>query len=81
MAKWHLHHGRWWMFQWSWNGWLSFGIHFDFRCRPVGEWGSYGPYVDIHFGPAILSLGNNPVYTAPEEMRSSVCRGGMEARG
>lgn len=81
MAKWHLHHGRWWMFQWSWNGWLSLGVHLDFRRRPVGDNKTYGPYVDVHFGPYILSLGNNPVYTAAEEFRIAGGRGGIEAGG
>ena len=79
MARWHLRYGRWWMLQWSWNGWLSLGVHVDFRRRPVGEGKTYGPYIDIHVGPAILSVGNNPVYTSDLEMHVSVCRGGIAA--
>lgn len=63
MARWHLHHGRWWMVQWSINGWLSLGVHVDFRRRSVGDGRTFGPYVDLHVGPVIVSVGNNPVWS------------------
>jgi len=82
MARWRIHYGRWWMLQWSWNGWLSLGIHVDFRHRPTDTpelRPGYGPYLDLHVGPAILSLGNRPVYTDAEEAQLTTCRGGVIA--
>jgi hypothetical protein len=74
MAKWEIRHGRWWMLQWSINGWLSLGIHVDFRKRST-----YGPYVDLHLGWVIVSVGRNPVMTNSLEMKTSTCRGGVDA--
>ena len=60
------------MVQWAYDGWISFGIHIDFRRRKRGDGFTYGPYVDIHFLFWILSLGNNPVYAGEIELVTSV---------
>jgi len=52
------------MIQWQLNGWLSLGIHVDWRARRRGDTGMrYGPYVDLHLGFVILSFGVNPQYS------------------
>jgi len=82
VTAWHIKSGRWWMLQYSWNWWLSLGIHVDLRHHPTDTpelRPAYGPYVDLHVGPAILSLGNRPVYTAVEEAQLTTCRGGRIA--
>lgn len=79
MAAWHIRHGRWWMLQWSCNGWLSLGVHVDFRTRPARGGLTYGPYVDVHLGPVIVSVGNRPVYSGNLEASTSVARGGVRA--
>lgn len=82
MARWVIKSGRWWMLQYSWNWWLSLGIHVDFRHHPTDTpelRPAYGPYVDFHVGPAIFSVGNRPVYTAVEEAQLTTCRGGRIA--
>lgn len=72
--------GSWWAFQWSWDGWLSLGIHLDFRARVESGTGvRYGPYVDFHVGWCILSLGVNPIYSGDLDLASSVARGGKRA--
>ena len=76
MAKWHLKHGSWWMVQWSWAGWLSLGIHIDPRIHRSEE-NNFGPYVDFHIGPAIVSLGRCPHYTHPDTYFSYGSRGGI----
>lgn len=64
------------MIQWAFDGWLSFGVHLDFRYRE-NEQRSYGPYIDLHMGLLILSLGYHPVYSGELDLRSSVSRGGL----
>ena len=58
--------------QWSFDWWCSLGIHIDCRRRDT-----YGPYVDFHLGPAILSLGGRPVYTDDVELLLFGSRGGI----
>ena len=72
MAQWYIRHGSWWMLQWSFNWWVSLGVHVDFRRRA-----SFGPYIDLHFGPAILSLGRHPAYTDEVEKALTFSRGGL----
>jgi hypothetical protein len=80
MSAWNLRHGRWWMVQWAFDGWLSFGIHIDFRTRVNSLCECrYGPYVDLHLGCCIVSIGRNPVYTGDLESSTSVSRGGRRA--
>jgi hypothetical protein len=55
---WNMKWSRWWMIQWDFSGWVSFGIHIDFRRRTHARTGiKYGPYVDIHLPGVILSFG------------------------
>lgn len=51
--------GRWWLWQWSLDGTLSLGLHVD-PLRRRSDDGPYGPYLDLHLGPAVLSLGYHP---------------------
>jgi hypothetical protein len=69
---WHRRYGKWWMLQWELDGWLSLGIHLDFRHRHRGDGLAYGPYVDFHLGFVIVSLGLNPVYAGEIDLRTSV---------
>ena len=58
---WGYRHGRFWMIQWVLDGTLSLGIHIDPLRRQWGEGeGFFGPYVDLHLGPLVLSVGNRP---------------------
>jgi hypothetical protein len=68
---WHRRYGRWWMLQWAFDGWLSFGVHFDFRHRRRSGF-SYGPYIDFHLGVLIVSLGWQPVYAGEIDLKTSV---------
>ena len=73
-----MKYGKWWAIQWSFDGWVSFGVHLDFRVRyneSVSRF--YGPYVDIHFLWFILSLGVNPIYAGELDLKTSVSRGGI----
>lgn len=66
MAKWNIKHGNWWMIQWSFDRWISFGIHIDSKKRKNhSKELYYGPYMDIHFLWFIISIGNNPCYSNP----------------
>jgi len=57
--RWGLQWGRWWLWQWALDGSLSLGIHIDPQRR-LGDKGPYGPYVDLHLGVCVLSLGYHP---------------------
>lgn len=59
MVRWGIRYGDWWLWQWSLDGTLSLGLHVDL-CRRQGDTGPYGPYLDLHLGPAVLSLGRHP---------------------
>lgn len=75
MAIWHEKHGKWWMLQWCFDWWFSFGIHIDFRRRKTGDKKiPYGPYFDIHFGWLVLSLGYHPYWSG--EVNCLLGRGG-----
>ena len=58
------------------DGWLSFGIHLDFKHRHDVFGHSFGPYMDLHLGVLILSLGWHPYLSSDLERVSSVARGG-----
>jgi hypothetical protein len=58
-ARWGVRWGDHWMIQWSLDGTLSLGVHLDPRTRQADA-GGYGPYVDVHTGPVVVSLGNHP---------------------
>lgn len=74
---WHLKHGSWWMVQWAFDGWVSLGIHLDWRRRVTGKGVRYGPYVDFHLVVAIVSFGVNPAYAGDLDAMASFSRGGL----
>ena len=57
--RWGIYYGKLWMFQWALNGSMSLGIHVDPLYR-IGDFGPYGPYVDLHIGPVVASFGYPP---------------------
>jgi len=77
MARWGIRYGSWWAVQWVLDGWLSFGVHVDLRRRPHAGVGTYGPYIDLHVGVLILSIGNQPAYSGDLERALSISRGGV----
>lgn len=56
---WGIRYGDWWMTQYALDGTFSLGIHVD-PLRRLGDSGPYGPYVDFHLGPLVVSLGYHP---------------------
>lgn len=78
LDRWYLAHGSWWMVQACFDGWFSLGIHIDGKRRiNAGNGRRFGPYVDLHLGCVILSLGVNPVWTSEVERPKSFSRGGI----
>lgn len=79
-ACWRVRYGRWWCVQWCRDGWLSLGLHADFRRRigymPDGTRMRYAPYLDLHVGWLMVSVGVNPVYAGHVYCDTSVSRGG-----
>ena len=76
LEKWHCRYGNWWMVQIVFDGWVSIGIHIDYKHRK-DTWGrTFGPYVDLHLGKIILSLGWHPYLATDLERVISVSRGG-----
>jgi hypothetical protein len=59
MVRWGIRYGGWWMVQWAFDRTLSLGLHLD-PCRRLGDHGPYGPYLDLHLGLLVLSLGYHP---------------------
>lgn len=57
--RWGVRHGRWWLVQWSLDGSMSFGLHVD-PCRRLADTGPYGPYLDLHLGCVVVSVGRHP---------------------
>jgi hypothetical protein len=57
--------GKGWAVQLYRNRYLSLGVHVD--------WGR--PYMDLHIGWLIVSLGDNPVITNAEDEHRHSCRG------
>lgn len=47
------------MVQWALDGTFSLGLHVDPKLR-ISELGPYGPYLDLHVGPVVVSFGNHP---------------------
>jgi hypothetical protein len=75
---WYHKAGSWWMVQWvqPFDYWFGLGLHIDLKARRRPDNGErYGPYIDLHIGWAILSLGVNP-YHSTDYNRGSVGRGG-----
>lgn len=85
-SGWEMRSGSWWMWQWTWteysgikvpfSGWLSVGVHVDLKRRFQQDIG-YGPYIDLHLGIAILSLGRNPKYSSAYHRVANFARGGV----
>jgi hypothetical protein len=56
---WGLWYGPCWLVQWRFDGTLSLGLHLD-PCHRQGDHGPYGPYLDLHLGPVVVSVGYHP---------------------
>ena len=68
------------MIQWQFDWWFSLGFHLDLRQR----WSAihqihYGPYLDLHLGFFIISIGYHPVYSGELDASVSGGRGGIRA--
>lgn len=76
---WHVCHGAWWMVQWQFDGWASLGVHLDLKRRYTAREGiAFGPYIDLHLGCFIVSLGVNPRFS--QDLDSPrLLRGGVRA--
>lgn len=83
-----MRHGKWWCLQWCWQelwgrrlafaGWISLGVHVDFKKR-VAKGVVYGPYMDLHLGVIVLSVGVNPSYSGAYHAIAGHSRGGIIA--
>ena len=81
LAKWRCRFGTWWMVQIVFDGWISLGIHIDFKHRR-DVWGNtYGPYMDLHLGKMILSIGWHPYLSSDLERSATYSRGGPAIDG
>lgn len=80
MTRWAIRYGRWWMVQVALDGTVSLGIHIDpLRRRAIDA--TYGPYLDMHVGPVVLSIGNRPAWAGElHNVKSSVSIMRPEAR-
>lgn len=58
-ARWGVRYGSWWMVQYSLDWTVSLGVHLDPLFR-LSDTGPYGPYLDVHLGPAVVSVGRHP---------------------
>ena len=77
MSREYIHFGKWWAVQVVPVHALSLGIHVEPRVGLTGDATVYGPYIDLHLGPAIISLGRHPVFTPPDELDRHYSRGGQ----
>lgn len=80
MTKWRCRYGSWWMIQVLWDGWISLGIHVDLKQRRALA-GTFGPYIDLHLGIVILSIGWHPYLSSNLERVASYSRGGPAIDG
>ena len=76
-SKWGIKYGKFWAIQWVFDGWISLGIHIDFKHRSRSDGITFGPYIDLHLIKFIVSLGWNPAYSTDLEKVISVSRGGL----
>lgn len=80
LRGWNIRYGVIWMIQWQLNGWLSCGVHIDPVSRRVagGRFAGlrYGPYIDLHLGIVIVSLGWRPYLSGELVNESGIARGG-----
>lgn len=73
VRSWAIRFGSWWMVQFALDGTLSFGLHVDPLVRHWGNDGlTYGPYLDLHLGPVVVSLGNHPARAGDVRWLTSV---------
>lgn len=70
--------GSWWAIQR--NAGFSLGLHLDWQSRVCGSGVPFGPYLDLHIGPFVLSVGRNPIYAGEIDLLQSFSRGGLNAR-
>lgn len=78
---WGIRYGRWWAVQWVLDGWLSLGVHVDLKTRVTNDDTRYGPYMDLHLGCVIVSVGRNPAYSGELERALGISRGGVTGGG
>lgn len=60
---WLVAFGPWWALQVALDGTISLGVHVDPRIRRAPQ-GAYGPYLDVHAGPLVASIGRHPARAA-----------------
>jgi hypothetical protein len=57
---------------------VSLGVHVDSRRRRTGTEGlRYGPYVDLHLGRVVVSVGVNPIFAGDLDLLIPSARGGL----
>lgn len=75
MVQWASWSGRGphWLRHLPFDGWIDLGgIHLELRHRHRGDGLTYGPYVDLHLGLVVVSLGLNPIYAGEIDLKTSV---------
>jgi len=81
LTGWNVRYGEFWMAQWQLSWWVSVGVHVDLKRRRVAggafSGATYGPYLDVHLGALILSLGWRPYLTGELRNSSGIARGGI----
>lgn len=75
--RWGIRYGRWWAVQWVLDGWFSLGVHIDLRHRRDSQGRSFGPYLDLHLGVVVVSIGWQPTLSGDLERALSISRGGL----
>lgn len=69
------------MLQWQLSWWASLGVHVDLKRRHAAngqfKGRSYGPYLDVHAGFVIVSVGWRPYLTGELMNESGAARGGI----
>lgn len=70
-----MRYGRWWAVQR--HAGLSLGVHLELRARRTNAGTRYGPYVDLHVGPFVVSVGVNPIHAGELDLLTSFSRGGL----
>lgn len=71
-----MRYGSWWAVQWQPA--ISAGFHLEPRWWLRTNSGvCYGPYLDLHLGPLVLSVGRNPIYAGEVDLLKSYARGGL----
>lgn len=72
-----MRYGAWWAAQWQPG--ISLGVHVELRTRVTNSGVRFGPYIDVHVGPLVLSIGRNPIYAGEVDLLQSYSRGGLKA--